>query len=393
MRRIQRIVSGILLAVLLLTMAPAALAADKPVYATKPKASYWNFYKANLHYFYNQLNTEEKRYFSCLYDAIAFGDVNLWNIANLWDKYSSICTNLSILGQNRVFYAIRYDCPELMITFNQILDMRKNPRVELLKHSKKIQSYLDGSKKVMNQIKKRSDWGNSTFDHQLAYDRYIVKNCSYLRESMNDVNNQNNNIRAGYSVFTTKKAVCEGYARSTQLAMRYYGIPCIFVTGEAGVGHAWNLVKQNGKWYQYDPTWQDANMTKLFADYLPYFNITDSLMSLSHTMDTDAQAIGFKWPSCNTNTYDYYKKKGKYLSSDWKKKLASLISKAKKSGKKALGVRFSSAKYYNEAVQYINSGKLGTELVKKYKFSKNFLSKISLRYSNPNALLLYFNWQ
>ena len=49
MRRIQRIVSGILLAVLLLTMAPAALAADKPVYATKPKASYWNFYKADLH--------------------------------------------------------------------------------------------------------------------------------------------------------------------------------------------------------------------------------------------------------------------------------------------------------------------------------------------------------
>lgn len=397
MRRIQRIVSGILLAVLLLTMAPAALAADKPVYATKPKASYWNFYKADLHYFYNQLNTEEKRYFSCLYDAIAFGDVNLWNTANLWDNNSKIYQELSSREVNRVVYTIRHDCPELMITFNQIIDMSKNPRVELLKHSKKIQSYLDGSKKVLNQIKKRSDWGNSTFDHQLAYDRYIVKNCSYLRESTNDVNNQNNNIRAGYSVFTTKKAVCEGYARSTQLAMRYYGMHCIFVTGEAGEGHAWNLVKQNGKWYQYDPTWQDSDNKQVFADYLPLFNVTDAVMGRTHTMDRDAQQIGFTWPSCNTNTYDYYKKKGKYLTNDWKKKLAPLINKAKKAGKKAIGIRFSSEKYMDQALSYLgNTGKtgFGYELQHKYKFSKALVNKILKKsFYDKRFLLVYFSWQ
>ena len=67
-----------------------------------------------------------------------------------------------------------------------------------------------------------------------------------------------------------KEVVCEGYAKFYQLLMNYFGIPNVFVCGDASgdtgdsgetVMHAWNLVQMDdGRYYWTDPTWSDVDL-------------------------------------------------------------------------------------------------------------------------------------
>ncbi len=67
-----------------------------------------------------------------------------------------------------------------------------------------------------------------------------------------------------YSVFTTKSAVCQGYANLLHVMLHTQGVPAMVVNGYmrsgiydgmlSGMGHAWNYVNCDGKWYVSDPT-------------------------------------------------------------------------------------------------------------------------------------------
>ena len=52
------------------------------------------------------------------------------------------------------------------------------------------------------------------------------------------------------------QAVCEGYSRALKLLLSKRGMECKILTSES-MGHAWNAVKVNGKWYHVDATWGD----------------------------------------------------------------------------------------------------------------------------------------
>ncbi len=87
--------------------------------------------------------------------------------------------------------------------------------------------------------------------------------------------------------------VCETYAEIFHLMMNYSGVDCIRVQGDAGGGHAWNLVKMDdGEWYWFDLTWDDY--TNGFGHTYFCVNDTDSVNSrgdtfmTSHTPDTPA---------------------------------------------------------------------------------------------------------
>ena len=67
-----------------------------------------------------------------------------------------------------------------------------------------------------------------------------------------------------YPVFTTKSAICQGYANLLHVMLRTQGIPAMVVNGYmqsgiyngmlSGLGHAWNYVCCDGVWYVSDPT-------------------------------------------------------------------------------------------------------------------------------------------
>ena len=59
-------------------------------------------------------------------------------------------------------------------------------------------------------------------------------------------------------------AVCDGYALAFEYLLQQCGIEVVFIGGFAGPnellagGHAWNMVKIDGSWYEVDPTWNDS---------------------------------------------------------------------------------------------------------------------------------------
>ena len=67
-----------------------------------------------------------------------------------------------------------------------------------------------------------------------------------------------------YSVFKTKSAICQGYANLLHVMLHTQGVPAMVVNGYmqsgiydgmlSGLGHAWNYVNCDGKWYVSDPT-------------------------------------------------------------------------------------------------------------------------------------------
>lgn len=370
---------ALLLALALAAGALPALATRDAAYSSSPTSPMWEVYKPTLHYYYQQLNDREKQAFSRWYDAIAYGKAEWWGAADF---------GLTNDQQRRVQYAILFDCPELMFADTQLAQFWPNISLDaqwnlvfkndaLTVHANKIDDYWVNTKAVLERIKKRKDWGKTAYDHELAYDRYIVNNCSYQRDS---VGKTNYDLRGAFSVFVFKKAVCEGYARATQLALRYFGIPCLYIYGTAGnESHAWNLVKLGKDWYHYDPTWQDAGTKRLFADYLPYFNVTDALIKRSHTIDREAQTeYGFDFPSCNATAFDYYKRNNKLLGADWQKKLPGIVKKAKSTGKQYVAVRFTSEKLLKAAYRYVNRGRM------RFHFRYYYYSPFT------ESLLLYF---
>ena len=59
-------------------------------------------------------------------------------------------------------------------------------------------------------------------------------------------------------------AVCDGYTLAFEYLLQQCGIEAVFLGGLAGSsrenagGHAWNVVKMDGVWYEVDSTWDDS---------------------------------------------------------------------------------------------------------------------------------------
>ena len=58
-------------------------------------------------------------------------------------------------------------------------------------------------------------------------------------------------------------AVCDGYSLAFEYLLQQCGIEAVFIGGVGGNseeemgGHAWNMVKMDGSWYEVDATWND----------------------------------------------------------------------------------------------------------------------------------------
>ncbi|MFH1297444.1 MAG: transglutaminase domain-containing protein [Bacteroidota bacterium] len=91
----------------------------------------------------------------------------------------------------------------------------------------------------------------------------------------------------------TKKAVCQGYAEVFTAICNRMGMKALTVHGynrvdgrlNSDLGHAWNVVKIDGKWYLFDPTWgsgylYNGRYRKSFSTI--YFMISPDSLIVSH---------------------------------------------------------------------------------------------------------------
>ena len=61
-----------------------------------------------------------------------------------------------------------------------------------------------------------------------------------------------------WNLLANGRSVCAGYAATSRCLLNRIGVDAVEVIGNS-MNHAWNLVKVNGNWYQYDVTWDDRD--------------------------------------------------------------------------------------------------------------------------------------
>ncbi len=177
---------------------------------------------------------------------------------------------------------------------------RLNPaRLETIVHSNGSSEYVSVNeqacykkivevvKNIQQSVRNGNDlkaWGDDCYKYinlpekmrlADAIYRWVAENILYDFETYDIVEQDTNGSQAtwkpqdAYFVFKTKKGVCEGYARLTNLMMRMAGIPCMYVSSICGkddyCAHAFNAVyitdDVNGRqgWTLVDPTWASPN--------------------------------------------------------------------------------------------------------------------------------------
>lgn len=214
-----------------------------------------------------------------------------------------------------------------------------------------FQLYFTMSEKKMQKCRKQlnavvnrllAELGNGMSDYQLElyFHDYIVKNCVYDKNAVEDENHDSFNV---YGALVQQKAVCQGYTEAFQLLLSYVGVNSYRIVGQSqGANHIWNVVVLDGENYYVDVTWDDAK------DYMmyDYFNITSEQLEKDHIIAplykdcsdekvTGKNSINYNLLSaeCSEDKYNYYKRNGSYLSDYNKNTLTEdLIKVAQKGG-------------------------------------------------------------
>lgn len=135
-----------------------------------------------------------------------------------------------------------------------------------------MKEYYTEMSNLAKELRKEND-----FESIKAVHNYIIGRVEY----------DHNSLGTNYTDiegFRENRMVCQGYSMATYVILSYMGIPVRIVTGTGGSGnkaepHAWNIVQVDGKWYNYDATWDDEGGSKISYDYFlkgsndfPYHN-------------------------------------------------------------------------------------------------------------------------
>ena len=168
---------------------------------------------------------------------------------------------------------------------------------------------------------------------------------------------QNQNIR---SVFLEGKTVCMGYSKAAQYLLNRMGIFCTLVTGtvtgEKPSSHAWNLVRIG------DVTWGNPGYLNPVEDdaYISYSYLCCNEETLAPTHVPDDT---IPLPSCQDDSYNYYKNKGRWYDSfDWNQ-IYQVIQEDLVQGAEMTELRFAGQESYDLAAEALVGGSLIQEAV------------------------------
>lgn len=157
----------------------------------------------------------------------------------------------------------------------------------------------NASQEILSQLQGKSD-----YEKVKGVFNYLVDQTAYDYAYMNTTI---------YELFHDQRAVCEGYARTTQYLLNQLGVETLYISGEAGSNgdieaHAWNVVLVDGAYYQLDVTWgdpydPDGTQTKTYD----YMCITEEEIRRDHTANWS------EYPSCTSIDRNYFIMEDRYL--------------------------------------------------------------------------------
>jgi hypothetical protein len=162
--------------------------------------------------------------------------------------------------------------------------------------------------------------GMSYIEREIAINNYLASTIEYDNEAAaqlvkyGNVDEEYYNSFNAYGALIEGIAVCEGYSEAFKLLCDRAGIYCIIVTGELdGVGHAWNRVRINDKWYDVDVTNNDKEDLANSHMNIP-MAIADQYLIEDSYYITDTN-IG-EMVRGTSEQYEYYNYIGKYVEKD-----------------------------------------------------------------------------
>ncbi|MEG0615746.1 MAG: transglutaminase domain-containing protein [Oscillospiraceae bacterium] len=192
------------------------------------------------------------------------------------------------------------------------------------------------------KIKETVPKGATTVDKLKTIHDFIAKNCDFTKDGTY--------VQTIYGGLIDGKIQCEGYAKTVAYLCDQFGIENMLMTGtnDKKASHAWNIIKVDGDWYNFDTTWDDpVGMND--PDYVRYnyFNVTDEeILNKTHFQDLTY----FTPPKCTATKANYFNNYKLVASSyaEAEKMIKEQIIEASKTKTKQVQIRVSSKAVYDE---------------------------------------------
>ena len=223
----------------------------------------------------------------------------------------------------KVIYAFQNDNPEVFwLASRYYITYRGTDTILKISSVMKKGEYEESLKKLNSQVDKilkSVPEGLSEYKRELFVHDYIIENCEY------DKANYSQKPWEKYTCLgclVSKRAVCEGYSKATQLLLMRLGVRCRTITGSRGQEHhMWNMVNIGGDWYHLDVTWDNKESLNRYS----YFNVTDGVIRKDHKVNEEISKMtnlnfyeknyNFSLPICNSNKYNYFMLNSLYVTS------------------------------------------------------------------------------
>ena len=159
-------------------------------------------------------------------------------------------------------------------------------------------NYTTQIKKIVKQLCPNSD--SDLRKAQVLHD-FVAEYLEYNYDALSNINNTKLiHSNDAETCFLTREAVCGGYAALYKDLCNEAGLKCEFVTGKANMfdnsnlGHAWNAVYLDGKWYHVDVCWDDTGGSEyeFFMRGTNYMNInTDTFRTWETNLPFEKSGI------------------------------------------------------------------------------------------------------
>lgn len=180
--------------------------------------------------------------------------------------------------------------------------------------------------------------GMTDAEKEMYVYRSIASNCYYNMTSAH--------CGSSYGAFIEKQAKCIGISLAMKWAMESMGIQCLCITGDTPgqpVGHAWNVIRLDGEYYDLDVT-ADAQLD-IHTGMLTYYayNVSDTLIRKKQIVDDYFERYA-PIPGSDTMDNSYYALAGRYIRSgqSYSAVMDELVSEAANNGGEYVGLQFES---------------------------------------------------
>lgn len=330
-------------------------------------------------YYYSIMDAKKKSQYTILEDAVA------------QMKDAVLIPDIVSDEVEALYLQVYYDHPEFFWMNNSYSYRMSGNGVEIVFEYTCTAKEKEKREAVINRQVQEILAGMPTDSGEYEQIKYVFETLVNMTDYNLDAPD-NQNI---YSVFGNWESVCAGYARATQHLLNQVGIECIYVVGEAGENHAWNIVKCEGKYYYVDTTWGDPVYQELQGTEEQYKRMAyeylccpEELLFRTHTPDDMLNL-----PVCEDNSLEYYRLADRYFETYDRNQIAELLKEAYLQGEKHTEFQYSDESLYDQAHADFNAA-FDEAVAQVHKETGQDASKIHCMYGgNRTTAVFTVDWK